>query len=518
MTTSSLPIDTDGCPALPRETGSRRERLLVGLFCLLAGLRILVYAAAFPFFNNVDEFDHFDAVCKYAQGYLPRGLDQWTEEAATYVALFASPEFVHRLSEFPAGKVSAPVWASPPKVAAKDFAEIKDHWSREKNFESVQPPLYYVVVGAWFDLGKLLGVRGGNLLYWTRIANVLAYGLLVWLSYLFTKELFPGSKFLYLGVPAVLVSMPQDIFCGLNNDVLSAPLVTLSLYLLVRLYRSEPPSGELAVDAGLATAAAFLTKYTNAPLLAVLGIVAGCKLWSWWRKRQPRSQLMPVVLLLAAAGIPIACWLGRNYVVLGEWSGFGLRSRQMTWTPKPLGQYFDHPIFTPQGWMCFWRELVSTLWRGEVLWHREQLAAGGMDTLYTWTSTTFLLVFVIASVGRIRKNPAERSTAAMFCAVMVLVYVASLVLLSISVDFGQGMFGRPSHEWPYFANGRMMLGALVPFLILYLGGLEVLLGWLRIGFLRLPLLILLINGMVLWEAIYSMDVFASRYNWYHLPW
>ena len=63
----------------------------------------------------------------------------------------------------------------------------------------------------------------------------------------------------------------------------------------------------------------------------------------------------------------------------------------------------------------------------------------------------------------------------------------------------------------------MMLGALVPFLIVYLGGLEVLLGWLRIGFLRFPLLIFLVNVMVLSETMYSMDVFASLYNWYHLP-
>jgi len=489
----------------------------VGLFCLLAALRMLVYAAAFPFFNNIDEYDHFDLVCKYAQGHVPSGLEQWNEEAAAFVALYGSPEFIGRLQDFPAGKIPAPVWSTPPRAAAKTFQRLKSEWSRELNYEAVQPPLYYVVVGTWFDLGKLLGLSGGNLLYWTRVANVLAYGLLVWLSYLFTKELFPDSKFLYLGVPAMLVVLPQDIFCGLNNDALSAPLVTLSLYLLFRFGRSEAPSPELAIGAGLATAAAFLTKYTNAPLLVVPAIVAFLQVRSWWQKKQPRSQLLSVVLLLLAAGIPIACWLGRNYLVLGEWTGFGLKSRHMTWTAKPLGQYADHPIFTAAGWMCFWRELISTLWRGEVLWHRGQVAAGGMDTFYTWSSTAFLFIFVIATAGRIRKIPAQRGAAATLCLLMVVLYVALLVFLSISVDFGQGMFGRPSHAWPYFANGRMMLGALVPFLVLYLGGLEVLLGWLRIGFLRLPLLILVVDVIAISQIMYSMDVFASRFNWYHLP-
>ena len=389
--------------------------------------------------------------------------------------------------------------------------------SREKNFEAVQPPVYYVLVGTWYNVGKLLRLSNGNLLYWTRVANVLAYALLVWLSYALSKELFPGSTFIYLGVPAVLVVLPQDIFCGLNNDVLSAPVVTLSLWLLVRFARSESPGRQLAVGAGLATAAALLTKYTNAPLLVVLAIVAGWKSWSWWRTGRPRGQFLPVALLLLAAGVPIAVWLGRNYLVLGEWTGFGLKSRHMTWTAKPIAQYANHPIFTPQGWMCFWRELVSTLWRGEVLWHREQLAAGAMDAFYTWSSTAFLLVFAVATAVRIKKTPAAGRAAAMLCLLMVLLYVALLVFLSISFDFGQGTFGRPSREWPYFANGRMMLGALVPFLIVYLGGFEVLLGWLRIGFLRLPLLLLVVAIIGLSEVMYSMAVFASWYNWYHLP-
>jgi hypothetical protein len=54
-------------------------------------------------------------------------------------------------------------------------------------------------------------------------------------------------------------------------------------------------------------------------------------------------------------------------------------------------------------------------------------------------------------------------------------------------------------------------------LILYLGGLETLLDWLRIGFLRLPLLILVVDAIALCQIMYSMDVFASQYNWYHLP-
>jgi hypothetical protein len=264
-------------------------------------------------------------------------------------------------------------------------------------------------------------------------------------------------------------------------------------------------------------AAAFLTKYTNAPLLMVVGLVAFLKLRPWWRQKLPRTQLVPVAWLLVASAIPIGLWLARNYLVLGELTGFALKSRHMTWTPKPIGQYWNHPIFTAHGCVCFWSALLSTLWRGELLWHRRELADGSMDAFYALSSTVFLLTFVVASVARARKTPPERFSATILCLLMVVLYVALLIFLSISMDFGSGVFGRPSREWPYFANGRMMLGALVPFLIVYLGGLEVLLGWLRIGFLRLPLLVVALHVIALSEIVYSMDVFASQYNWYHFP-
>ena len=44
-------------------------------FCLLAAVRVLLFCAAFPFFNNVDERRHFDLLIKYAEGHVPRGAE-----------------------------------------------------------------------------------------------------------------------------------------------------------------------------------------------------------------------------------------------------------------------------------------------------------------------------------------------------------------------------------------------------------------------------------------------------------
>ena len=50
---------------------------MVAAFSLVAAVRVAIFTAAFPFFNSVDESVHFDLVCKYSHGELPRGLDRF---------------------------------------------------------------------------------------------------------------------------------------------------------------------------------------------------------------------------------------------------------------------------------------------------------------------------------------------------------------------------------------------------------------------------------------------------------
>jgi hypothetical protein len=512
----SLPAALAESPdSLPHDAAKRRERLLVGLFCLLAAVRVFLFTAAFPFFNYVDEQYHFDVVWRYAHGDVPPGLEPFSLEAAELISLYGSPEYIQDLGTLPAAKVAPPVWASPAAVRDKLFRERTDFWRNRENHEAVQPPLYYAAAAGWCNLGKLLGLEGGNLLYWIRFFNFPIYALLVWLAYLLAKELFPASRFVYLGVPCLLVSFPQDIVYNINNDVLSAPLVTLALYLLFRLYRIETPRPGLALCAGLAVAAAVLTKLTNAPILAIVGIVAALKFRPAWPWKWPRTQLVPVMLLLIAAGIPIGCWLARNYLVMGDLTGFAAKCRCLTWSSKPLGQYGNHPIFTPGGFLSFWSALVTTFWRGENLWQGYPLAPGPIDTFYVTSTTLCLLAFLIAAVGDGTKANVTTRWASIFCLLMLALSVALLIFCSISVDFGTCFY--PSRKWPFLSSGRLILGALVPLLIMYLSGLESLLDWLRLSFARLPLLLITTGLMAVAEIAYSLDVFASQYNWFHLP-
>ncbi len=179
------------------------------------------------------------------------------------------------------------------------------------------------------------------------------------------------------------------------------------------------------------------------------------------------------------------------------------------------GSTWNHPIFTPAGFAFFWTDVLKSFWRGELIWHGALLASGPIDAIYVGSSTVLVAAYVIAEAARARKGRGENRLAAAVCVLMFALSLGMLVLGSIAWDFGN--CPHPSSESPYLVAGRLMLGALVPFLIMYLSGLDVLLGWLRLRFARVPAIVLLAGIATASEIVLSLPVFASQFNWYHLP-
>jgi hypothetical protein len=69
----SNPQHNAAMPAFATELSGapKGARKLIIAICVYAGLRILLFAAAFPLFNNVDERVHLMSIQMYAQGHLP---------------------------------------------------------------------------------------------------------------------------------------------------------------------------------------------------------------------------------------------------------------------------------------------------------------------------------------------------------------------------------------------------------------------------------------------------------------
>jgi hypothetical protein len=110
------------------------------------------------------------------------------------------------------------------------------------------------------------------------------------------------------------------------------------------------------------------------------------------------------------------------------------------------------------------------------------------------------------------KNRQER-TVLETCFISIAASVMMLAVSSILYDYGKCVYPSPEH--PYFTSGRLILTVLVPFLIIYLNGLEKVMAMLKLRFNPLILVVIIAIAITLSEIILSWKVFASPYNWFH---
>ena len=93
---------------------------------------------------------------------------------------------------------------------------------------------------------------------------------------------------------------------------------------------------------------------------------------------------------------------------------------------------------------------------------------------------------------------------------LLAVSVLFLGTLSIIYDFGECWY--PSKKSPFFTSGRLMSGVLLPFLLIYLNGLERLFRKTK----TILIIVIFIAALILTsEVILSWDIFKSPYNWFH---
>ncbi len=488
------------------------ERKVVWLLCLLAAVHVFIFSAAFPPINNVDEQPHFDLVLKYAHGHPPRSLELDSEESMQYIVIYGSQEFLWPPEAFPDKKIPPPLWTQPPEQAAPILLSREKSW-QSPNHESAQPPLYYALAGLWWHLGRWLGFDGGHLLYWLRFLNILFVAALVWLGHAAAKELFPENIFLRIGVPALLAVMPQTAFYSITNDVLSPLCFGAAFLCIVKLSRAKILGVRLGTVAGLCLAATFLTKLSNLPLLAVAFAAVFLKIARLAKSGKLRESLPSLASLFLCAGLPMVAWLAWCKINFGDFTGTAAKMHMLTWTLKPFGEWWGHPIFTPHGFWTFLSGLLATFWQGEFWWHREPMGLSIVNIDYTILSICLVGAALIGLVPRFLAATAPQREALWLGFWCFMAAVAFLGFLSIIYDFHDCFY--PSREHPYFTSGRLMLGALVPFMLLFAFGLDRVLKKFEAP-AKFFVLAAIILFMLAGEIITDLPVFYSQYNWFHM--
>jgi hypothetical protein len=487
---------------------ARREAALVAALASFAALRVACFAAAFPFFSNVDEQKHVDMVLKYADGYLPEpGRDAYQPEMGGYLGLYGSPEYLLAPSE----PAPPPAWRRPPETMLALIAASERFLAERANKEAEQPPGYYLAAAAWLRLGRALGFEGARLLYFVRGLGALVAGALVVVAHRLVRDLYRDEALVRWGVPLLAAVFPQDTLFYVTPDVLS-PLLGGACFALSLGLARRPERGALVyAAAGLALAAALLTKWTNAALWAAaaaasLHAIAHALPRGAWRRFAGRLALQ---WTLAIA--PVLFWCERSLRLYGDATGTSLKVARLGWGRKPVAEWLEHPIFTPSGLWEFVTGLIPTFWRGELAWHRTDLALPAIDTLYT-ASTLLLLVLALAGL---RGREPGRFLAEGLASLALAVATGLLGLLSLVFVFDATT--NPSASRPYFLQGRLISGVLLPFLLLYVRGLEVATARLPARVLGAAAIVALALAVSISELALTWPVFASQYNLFHLP-
>jgi hypothetical protein len=310
-----------------------------------------------------------------------------------------------------------------------------------------------------------------------------------------------------------------------TRDAIS-PLVMGVAFLWVLKLSSRPESRALEyAGVGATLAAAFLVKYTNLAVLVVAVTVTGTALLARPTARSLRGEGGRWLLLWAMALLPIAAWLIRNQLLFGDFTGSALKTERMGWGRNSFALMWDHLLLTPSGLSAFVLDLIPTFWRGQLAWHRELMALRAADFYYTASS---LLFVVLAAVGLRRaakadsaplesRSPDARRLEGLALAAVFL-SVGTLVGLSLMFIFHE--HSNPSSAKPYFDQGRLISGMLVPFAIVYVSGIRVATSRLAgrtATAARYGVLFLTASVAVISELFLTWPVFFSAYNWFHLP-
>ena len=490
------------------------EVLIICVLCLLAGARVFLFSAAFPFFNNVDEQLHLDTVCKYSQGHIPHGIEHISAESARLMVMNETLEYFSPPEVFPGGKFPPPLWRFSRKEISARFEYRFSRWLGMTNHECTQPPLYYSLAGGWYKLGKVIGLKGGQLLFWIKFLNIPICIFLVWLSYKFVKRFLSPDPYLLLGLPALVAFMPQDTFYAITNDVLTPLVFGAAFYFLLDTYLTKSRGYLWHALAGLLTAAAVLNKYTNLPILLVLVVICVLKLRRAKTDGTLRIELARTSLCVVVAALPIALWFARNQAAMGSFTGTSAFAAFLGWSRKPFLQWFDNPIFSFSGFADFWSDVLPGFWRGEFIWYGERVALKAFDVFYWLSSSAFILAFAINLFRRRSKKFDPLNFVAALSLFVFAMSVVMMIGMSLPYDFGRCM--APSRERPYFTAGRLISGTFIPFAAMYLGGLEIIFSSLKMRSLRSLALIVILAAIIIDEIVLSLSVFKSQFNWYHL--
>jgi hypothetical protein len=482
----------------------RARRYLAGI-CLLAAFKTAAFCVLYPYFTNVDETFHYDAVVKYGRGVLPRPGEPLEEETATLQWRYAAWEYL-----FPPEARQATPEEIRRELAVRQTAAVPPELAQRVTQQVHQPPLYYALAGGLHRASVALGVPPRVRPFVVRLLNVGVAVAVVLASWRLARQLFPENVVVVYGAPLMVALFPQDVFYQVSNDGLSAAVCGWTVVWLLPVIMGARLTTGRALLCGGAVAAAILTKWTNAPIVLFLFAAVWATLVRQ-RNIAGDRRLPALILMLALAVLPVAAWCWRCQRDLGDLTGTAASVALLGWRPLPMRAWLEHPLFTlralnpfqtSHGLNMFLFETCVTYWRGEFTWYLEPLRSVAVDWAY-YAATLLGGVGCVLAIWRAARGVRY---ALVLCVLFALGALVQLIVLSIRFDFGDSYY--PSREMPYFVSGRLMLGTLAVFAVLFVAGIDAVLRRLD-GRMRLGLLSFLLAASLVADAVVSIAALGA---------
>jgi tetratricopeptide (TPR) repeat protein len=311
-----------------------------------------------------------------------------------------------------------------------------------EGWEMYQPPLYYLIGAASLSLFHLSvdDQMSISVLRW--LGALLGIGQFV-LVFLSLRLLLP-IRAAYIGL-LLAVCLPMHLYLAhyVTNEMLAAALAVATLYLCLRLLKSDAPRASQFAWVGAALGASMLAKATS---ILLLPIIIAANAGKHANARTPiaissRNLGLLLAICFAVCGWHYArIWRKFGTPLIGNWdvvSGF-------TWWQDPgyrsatdylrFGRSLVHPLFS--GFAGFADGIYSTLWGDglcggtsslSIAWNQQPMVLG-----YLWAviPTALILVGAAAALIRfIRRPSSELFLLIGFSAVIVL----GLIFMTLKV-------------------------------------------------------------------------------------
>jgi tetratricopeptide (TPR) repeat protein len=223
-----------------------------------------------------------------------------------------------------------------------------------EGFEMFQPPLYYVLAAGALLLSGL-SVADSSAVLVLRSLGAL-FGIVHFTLVSRTVRLFFPQRISLQFVGLILAAfLPMQLYLShfVTNETLAAALVTASVYLSLRLLRTEDPPISKYVWLGLTIGAAMLAKTTSLLLVPPLLLALFANL----AIRRP-----PITIWVRNAGVMLAaCFAVCGWHYVRIWRGVGTPFRGNWEVAAGFSWWQDAGYHTANDYIRFGRSLVSPL-------------------------------------------------------------------------------------------------------------------------------------------------------------